>query len=106
MIATLGGNAASLAAKAVTTTQFQSCFHGSVDPVEAGLVASLKRPGGNVTGVVTLNIDTGQKRLELTQSADRRGLLLNPTLSGCSCGLRKMGAALLHFTFLNHPAPA
>ena len=80
VIATLGGNAASLAAKAVTTTRVQSCFHGSVDPVEAGLVASLKRPGGNVPGVVTLNIDTGQKRLELISvRRDRLGLLLNPT---------------------------
>ena len=56
-------------------------LHGS-DPVEAGLVASLNRPGGNVTGVVTLNIDTGQKRLELIHellpAATTVGLLLNP----------------------------
>ena len=72
MIATLGGNAASLAAKPVTTTT-PVVFYGNADPVESGLVASLNRPGGNVTGVVTLNIDTGQKRLELGSTTARSG---------------------------------
>jgi putative ABC transport system substrate-binding protein len=81
VIATLGGNTASVAAKAATTT-IPVVFHGSVDPVQAGLVTSLNRPGGNVTGVVTLNMDTGQKRLELMHellpAAATIGLLLNP----------------------------
>jgi len=64
VIATIGGNAASQAAKAATRT-IPIVFHGSVDLVEHGFVASLNRPGGNMTGVVTLNMDTGQKRLEL-----------------------------------------
>src|SRR5262245_41126946 len=64
VISTIGGNAASQAAKAATRT-IPIVFHGSVDPIEAGFVASLNRPGGNMTGVVTLNMDTGQKRLEL-----------------------------------------
>jgi putative tryptophan/tyrosine transport system substrate-binding protein len=82
VIATIGGNAASVAAKAASRT-VPVVFHGSLDPVAAGFVASLNRPGGNMTGVVTLNVDTGQKRLELMHelvpTATRMALLLNPT---------------------------
>jgi putative tryptophan/tyrosine transport system substrate-binding protein len=82
VIATIGGNAASVAARAATKT-IPIVFHGSVDPVEAGFVASLNRPGGNMTGVVSLNVDTGQKRLELLHelvpAANTIALLLNPT---------------------------
>ena len=82
VITTIGGNAASVAAKAASRT-VPVVFHGSLDPIAAGFVASLNRPGGNMTGVVTLNVDTGQKRLELMHelvpTATRMALLLNPS---------------------------
>src|SRR5262245_30956283 len=70
--------------KAATTT-IPIVFSSGTDPVQVGLVPSLKRPGGNLTGVNYMQSELGAKRLgllhEMVPLASRIALLANPTNS-------------------------
>jgi ABC-type uncharacterized transport system substrate-binding protein len=101
IVANTPGN---LAAKAATTT-IPIVFSTGGDPVQMGLVASLNRPGGNVTGVTQMNQEVAPKRLELAHelvpTATTIALLVNrtspntePQVKDLQAAARKLGLQL------------
>ena len=94
IVAAGGGRSIRAAKNATKTIPIVMVGQGS-DPVEAGLVESLARPGGNVTGLTNLNIELGGKRLELLKEAvpkvARVAVLYDPTIPG-QCTRRERGS--------------
>jgi putative ABC transport system substrate-binding protein len=92
------GTPAALAAKAATTI-IPIIFNTGADPVALGLVASLNRPGANLTGIVDLNVELGPKRLqllhELLPSAAAFGVLADLANPGTPSFIASLQAAAL-----------
>jgi putative ABC transport system substrate-binding protein len=92
----VGNQSSALAAKAATTT-VPIVFATGEDPVQRGLVASLNKPGGNVTGVNFFTTVLGPKRLELLRQlvpkATTFGMLVNPNNSDTEAERRDVQAS-------------
>ena len=109
VIATPGNTPASLAAKAATAT-IPIVFGVAEDPVTLGLVSSLARPGGNITGINLFASEIDDKRLglmhELLPKADRFAVLINPanptTAEATSKALKRAAPGLgIELVFFN-----
>jgi putative ABC transport system substrate-binding protein len=91
-----GGAPVALAAKAATSSR-TIVFEMGGDPVQLGVVDSLSRPGGNITGVSSLSVEVSPKRLEmmheLLPGAARLGVAVNPTSPTVSSQLEKLRSA-------------
>jgi putative tryptophan/tyrosine transport system substrate-binding protein len=96
LMVTAGGNGAAIAAKAATST-IPIIFIIGTDPVEDGLVVSLSRPGGNMTGVTLMTSELGAKRLgllrELKPGVGVIAVLINPSSPASRSQVKDMEAA-------------
>jgi putative tryptophan/tyrosine transport system substrate-binding protein len=101
VIVAIGGEVSAIAAKAATTT-IPIVFIGGTDPVRSGIVASVHRPGGNITGVTAFQMELEPKKLELLRelrpNAMTIALLVNPNepfvqaqVSDIQAGARRVG---------------
>jgi putative ABC transport system substrate-binding protein len=99
VIAAIDGLPSALAAQAATA-MIPIVFFTGGDPVQLGLVASLHRPDGNITGVTSLNVEVGPKRLELLHellpTATVMALLVNPTSPNTTESITKDALAAAH----------
>jgi putative ABC transport system substrate-binding protein len=97
VIATPVSTQATLAARAATTTT-PIVFAVGGDPVALGLVASLNRPGGNITGISILNVELMPKRLgllrEIAPQATRFGVLVNPETAFTPAVIKSLQAGM------------
>ena len=91
-----GGIPAALAAKSATTA-IPIVFEMGADPVAMGLVTNLSRPGGNLTGISSLSVETTPKRLEflheLVPQATVVAALINPTSPTAEAQIRNLAVA-------------
>jgi ABC-type uncharacterized transport system substrate-binding protein len=95
-VITAGGNFAAQVAKRATTT-IPIVFTSGADPVRSGLIASLNRPGGNLTGVSLISAEIAVKRLELVREVlpqlGAAAMIVNPNFAGAETEMAEVEAA-------------
>lgn len=95
-VITAGGNFAAQVAKKATAT-IPIVFTSGADPIKSGLIASLSRPGGNLTGVSFIAAEIAAKRLELTREllpqASAVAMIVNPNFAGAETEFAEVEAA-------------
>jgi len=96
-VAVIAANGPSVPPAKAATAAIPIVFTAGFDPVELGLVASLSRPGGNLTGISILNAELGPKRLELLHellpTATTVAVLVNPANPSATSSAQSLQAA-------------